>query len=136
MQMYLKTVNVLKEHEFLKETNSHFLTLISSTEKPTLKSFSWRIGAVVIKIHGKTGQQSNNVMQGPDWRGMKGMQRFMAASSTGAARNIGNSFAVEKTVRDVGCGRGGCVCGKVRLQITKTLREDLVFLFERRRKRT
>lgn len=108
MQMYLKTVNVLKKHAFLKETNSHFLTLISSTEKPTLKSFSWRFGAVVIKIHGKTGQQSNNVMQGPDWRGMKGMQRFMAASSTGAARNIGNSFAVEKTVRDVG-EEGVCV---------------------------
>lgn len=78
-------------------------------------SFSWGFGAIVIKIHGKAGQQSNNVTQGSDWRSLKGMQRFMAAFSTGAAWNIGNIFAVEKTVRDVG-EEGVCVCGKVRLQ--------------------
>ncbi len=72
-------------------------------------------------------------MQGPDWRGMKGMRRFIAASSTGAAWNIGNSFAVEKTVRDV--GEEVCVCVCVCLCVCvensdyrKTLgREDLVF---------
>lgn len=37
------------------------------------------------------------------------MRRFMAASSAGAARNIGNSFVVEKTVRDVGEEEGVCV---------------------------
>lgn len=46
------------------------------------------------------------------------MQRFMAASSAGATWNIGNSFVVEKTIRDVGEEEGVCVCGcgKVRLE--------------------
>lgn len=53
----------------------------------------------------------------PGWKGMKGMRRFMAASSTEAVWNIGNSFVVEKTVRDLGEEEGVCGCGKVRLEI-------------------
>lgn len=64
------------------------ITLFSCTEKRMQKSFSWRSGGAVIKIHGKADQQGNNAGLGlilsPGWRGMKGMRRFMAASSAGA----------------------------------------------------
>jgi len=52
------------------------------------KSFSGRCGGVVIKIGGEADQRGDGVtgfrlILFPGWRGMKGMQRFMTASSTG-----------------------------------------------------